>query len=331
MIKALGLLSGGLDSTLAVKLMINSGIKVTAINFVSPFCLCSKKGCQHQATRISRELGIKIKVFSKGEDYLEIVKNPKYGYGKNMNPCIDCRIFMLKKTKRFMDEVGASFIFTGEVLGQRPMSQRKKAMLLIERESGLEGLILRPLSAKLLIPTIPEKYGWVNREKLLNISGRGRKPQFELVKKFNIKDYTCPAGGCRLTDSKFALRLKESFSYGEDTLKDIKFLKYGRHFRLAGGIKVIVGRNEKENLIISNLADREDWLIEAVGGRSPLVYMKNKNYHKSNIETAVSICLKYGKYNPDNPKARIYNKNGFEEFIYSKPLNFENSDVKRID
>jgi len=238
---------------------------------------------------------------------------------------------MLKKTKKYMDESGASFIFTGEVLGQRPMSQRKNAMLLIERESGLEGLILRPLSAKLLNPTIPEQNGWVSREKLLNLSGRGRKPQFKLVKKFDIKNYSCPAGGCRLTDSKFSLRLKNSLSHGEDTLKDIKLLKYGRHFRLPDGTKVIVGRNEQENLIILNLADIDDWLIEAAGGRSPLIFMKNKNYHKSNIEKAVSLCLRYAKFNPENPKVRIYNKKGFEEFINSKPLNFNNSDVKRID
>ncbi|MCX6750308.1 MAG: hypothetical protein NTZ83_02540, partial [Candidatus Pacearchaeota archaeon] len=255
MTKAIGLLSGGLDSTLAVKLMMNQGIEVTALNFITPFCTCTRKGCRHEASRIAKEFVIKIKVISVKEDYIEMVRNPKHGYGKNMNPCIDCRILMLKKAKEYMKEISASFLFTGEVLGQRPMSQRKNAMKIIEKEAGLEGLILRPLSARFLEPTIPEREGLVNRERMLNIRGRWRKPQMELAEEFGIEDYQCPAGGCRLTDPQFAKRVKEAFEHDEDGIQDMNLLKYGRHFRLPSGAKVIVGRNEEENSIISKFAE----------------------------------------------------------------------------
>ena len=191
---AIGLLSGGLDSTLAVKLMLNQDIEVMVLNFITPFCTCTKKGCKHEASRIANEFGIVIKVIAAGDDYIKVVRNPKHGYGKNMNPCIDCRTFMLKKAKEYMEEIGASFLFTGEVLGQHPMSQRREAMTLIEKEAGLEGLILRPLSAQFLEPTIPEKEGLIDREKLLGIRGRLRKPQMELTEELGIKDYQCPAG-----------------------------------------------------------------------------------------------------------------------------------------
>ncbi|MGA9388765.1 MAG: hypothetical protein WBV70_08085, partial [Candidatus Bathyarchaeia archaeon] len=195
--KALALLSGGLDSTLAVKLVLNQGVDVEAINFVSPFCLCGKGGCG--AAEAARRFNIPLKTMSVGEDYLRVIRKPKFGYGKNMNPCIDCRIFMLKKAKKYAKETGAAFIFTGEVLDQRPMSQHKKTLDLIEEEAGLKGKILRPLSAKLLQETDLEKKGLVNRERLLDIEGRSRRKQIELAEKLGIRDYPCPAGGCLLT------------------------------------------------------------------------------------------------------------------------------------
>ncbi|MCG3220706.1 MAG: hypothetical protein H7641_04935, partial [Candidatus Heimdallarchaeota archaeon] len=187
-IKGVGLLSGGLDSTLAVKLMIDQGVDVHVLNFVTPFCTCTRKGCRHEASRVAEVFGVPIKVISAGNDYIEMIKKPKYGYGSNMNPCVDCRIFMFRKAKQYMEEIGALFIFTGEVLGQRPMSQHRKALMIVEQESDLEGFVVRPLSARLLSPTVPEKEHWIDREKLLSIQGRRRLPQMELADKFGLRD-----------------------------------------------------------------------------------------------------------------------------------------------
>ena len=292
MTKAIGLLSGGLDSTLSVQLMLDQGIEVTALNFITPFCTCTKKGCKHEASRIAKKFGIPIKVVAGGSEYIKVIRNPEHGYGKNMNPCIDCRIFMLKKAKRYMEETNASFIFTGEVLGQRPMSQMRRTLKLIEKEAGLEGLILRPLSAQFLEPTIPEKEGLVSREKLFSIKGRSRKPQMKLAEKFSIKDYPCSAGGCRLTDPQFARRIKESFEHDEFSLNDIILLKYGRHFRLLSGAKVVVGRNKEENTVIRNLAKENDSLFEVMEYGSPTALLRNSNL-KNDIKTASSLCAGY--------------------------------------
>ena len=225
--KAIALLSGGLDSTLAARVVMEQGVELEALNFVTVFCTCTNRGATCLASQKAVEtLGIPLKVFNVSEEYLSVVKHPKHGYGRNMNPCIDCRIFMLMKTKTYMAESGASFIVTGEVLGQRPMSQRKDAMRLIEKEAGLEGLILRPLSAKVLQVTIPEKEGWVDREKLLRIQGRSRKPQIELAENYGIHDYPCPAGGCLLTDPGFAKRMKDLMVNRPDfSLNDVHLLK----------------------------------------------------------------------------------------------------------
>jgi len=264
-IKAVGLLSGGLDSTLAVKLMIDQGVEVHVLNFVTPFCTCTRKGCKHEASRVAKLFNVPVKIISAGRTYIEMIKNPKHGYGKNMNPCIDCRIFLFQKAKKYMKEIGARFIITGEVLGQRPMSQHKKALNIIEKESETEGLVVRPLSAKLFPPTIPEEKKWIDREKLLFIQGRRRIPQMELAKEFGINDYPCPAGGCRLTDPGFAKRLREAFEHDEDIIKDIRLLRYGRQFRLESGAKVIVGRNEEENMILKGFQDENDILMERQG------------------------------------------------------------------
>jgi len=304
-IKAVGLLSGGLDSTLTVKLMIDQGVEVTVLNFISPFCTCTRKGCRHEALRVAELFDIPVKVVTVGEDYLEIIRNPEHGYGRNMNPCIDCRIFMFQKAKIHMEEIGAHFIFTGEVLGQRPMSQHRKAMKIIEKESGLEGLVVRPLSAKLLPSTFPEEKQWIDREKLLSIQGRRRIPQMELADELGIKDYPCPAGGCRLTDPNFANRLRESFERGEDTIKDIQLLKYGRHFRLKSGAKVVVGRNEEENKILNGFFEKDDVLIEVTDVGSPVVLVKKTN-GKEDVKEASTLCIRYSDAEKeDKPNLRI--------------------------
>ncbi len=270
--RAIALLSGGLDSSLAVKMMIGQGIKITAVHFTSPFCNCSsrKAGCKLQARRVADEFGIPVQVIHKGMDYMRIVENPPHGYGRGLNPCIDCRIYMLKKVKAMMVDIGASFIITGEVLGQRPMSQHRAAIRKIEKESGLEGLILRPLSAKHFSPTIPEQEGIVDREKLLAFSGRSRKPQIDLAGRLGVKDYPCPAGGCLLTDPVIAARLRDLFAHVSDyDLVDLHLLKIGRHFRLQPGLKIVLGRNQEENERIQALAKRETILFIPEGFRGP--------------------------------------------------------------
>jgi len=273
-IKAISLVSGGLDSTLATKVILDQGIDVMAVNFLSPFCLCNKRGgCRHEAKYLADTLGIELKLIRVFDEYLKIVKHPKFGYGRNLNPCIDCRILILKKTKEFMKEIGVSFVVTGEVLGQRPMSQHRGALKLIEKETGLEGLILRPLSAKLLDETIPEKKGWVNRDKMLDYCGRSRKPQMALAKQFGLNDYPCPAGGCLLTDAGFSRRLKDLLEHSKDdnlNLNDIELLKLGRHFRMGPKNKLIVGRNEEENNRLLNLAIESDFIFEPTDIKGPV-------------------------------------------------------------
>jgi tRNA-specific 2-thiouridylase len=295
--KALALLSGGLDSTLAVKVMLEQGIQVEALNFTSPFCTCTGKnaGCKSEAVRVADELKIPIKVMNKGLEYLEIVRNPKHGYGKGMNPCIDCRIFLLRKAKAYMDKSGADFVITGEVLGQRPMSQRRNAMQLIERESGLEGLLLRPLSAGHFAPTIPEREGWVDRNRLPSIQGRSRKEQMELAEELDIKNYPCPAGGCLLTELSFVSKIKDVFDHAEQlNVRDFQLLKTGRHFRVGKGTKVIVGRNEAENEALERMAKPDEVTMRWTEGSSPIGLVTGI-LDEPLLETAAKILLRYTK------------------------------------
>jgi len=288
--KALALLSGGLDSTLALKLIVDQGIEVVALNFTSPFCLCGRGGCG--AIGIARQLKIPIKMINSGEDYLKVVRKPKYGYGKNMNPCIDCRIFMLNKAKKYAEEIGASFIFTGEVLDERPMSQHRKALDIIETEAGLKGKILRPLSAKLLPKTEAEEKGWVDREKLLDFRGRSRKRQLELSKSYKITGCPCPSGGCLLTYKEFADKVRDLFEHKKRIkMKDILLLKIGRHFRLKKN-KIIVGRNKDENKRLRDLKDGNDYLFEVPDCGSPITLLQGPKTEEA-IETAAVLTAQY--------------------------------------
>ena len=271
-IKAVAMLSGGLDSTLAVKVVADQGVEVLGVNFHTGFCLTddrrkmaglgariSPDSVKNQALQAGAKWRIPVEIIDISKEYLEILTNPKHGYGSAVNPCIDCRIYMLKKAREYMEKVGAKFIITGEVLGQRPMSQMRNTLRLIEKESGCSGIILRPLSAKHFEPTLPEIKGWVDREKLYDFSGRTRKPQMALAKKLGLDDYPQPAGGCCfLTDLNYARRLQDLFKYsGEKTLSptQVLLLKIGRHFRINDQAKVIVGRNEAENLFLEQSAE----------------------------------------------------------------------------
>lgn len=324
--KALVLLSGGLDSTLTIPIMLQQGIELEAINFVTPFCTCTRtKGCRNEAKRVSESFGISLKVFSNFKEYIEVIKNPKYGYGSGMNPCIDCRIFMFKKAKAYMEEVKADFIITGEVLGQRPMSQYRRAMKIIEEESGLAGLVLRPLSAKLLEPTLPEQRGWVNREYLLSISGRSRKPQISLAHSLQINEYPCAAGGCLLTDKQFAKRLKDLLTFTKNpTLNDIQLLKVGRHFRLSEKLKVIVGRNEEENKRLAILAEDEDIKLTVVNGKGPFVICRGIMTQDALLKSA-SIAAKYA-----DDKGEVTLSVNKEKIIKTGPIDDVELDRLRI-
>jgi tRNA-specific 2-thiouridylase len=294
--KAIALLSGGLDSTLAAKLVLEQGIELEALNFLTVFCTCTNRGETCLASQKAVDaLGIPLKVFNVSEEYLDVVKHPKHGYGSNMNPCIDCRIFMMKKAKAYLEETGASFIVTGEVLGERPMSQRRDAMRLIEKEAGLDGLVLRPLSAKLLSASIPEKEGWVDREKLLKIQGRSRKPQIQLADHFGIRDYPCPAGGCLLTDPGFAQRMRDLNRYHSDfLLNDVHLLKMGRHFRLSPHLKLVVGRNEEENQKIQTFSQEGDILFKVSRYPGPLSLLRGEA-EEGEVEKAAAITVRYSK------------------------------------
>jgi tRNA U34 2-thiouridine synthase MnmA/TrmU len=283
--KAVALLSGGLDSQLAIKIIKEQNIEVEAVNFITPFF------GNEAAKKASQRLNIPLRTIDITFKHLDIVKNPKYGYGKYMNPCIDCHALMIKEAGRYMKEISASFLITGEVLGQRPKSQNKEALTLVERESGWEGFILRPLSAKLLPITIPEKEGWIDRERLFSFSGRSRKAQMELAKSLNISEYPSPAGGCKLTEEVFSRRLKDLFNEERDiTIDEIHLLKVGRHFRLNKKIKLIVGRNKAENETILKLAGEDDILLTPSFHKGPITLLKNGD---TDILKAAMITARY--------------------------------------
>jgi len=254
--KALAVFSGGLDSILAAETIRRLGIDVLAVFFETPFFSASK------AIETAGAIDLPIKIKDITERHLEVVKNPPHGYGGNMNPCIDCHALMFRIAGEMLEEEGANFIITGEVLGQRPMSQNRGSLMVVERQSGMEGLIVRPLSAGCLPSTIPEERGWIRREDLLDFSGRSRKPQMALAKRLGITNYPSPAGGCLLTDEIFSRRLKDLMSFNPlFEIREIELLKTGRHFRLSPEAKLIVGRNEDENNSIVSLSKEVDFLM----------------------------------------------------------------------
>jgi len=326
-IKAVALLSGGLDSTLAVKLMLDQGIDVTALKFTSPFCMCDQKG-RCYALEVSKKFKIPLKVMKKGDEYLMIVRKPKFGYGSGMNPCIDCRIYTLKKAKEYSRKIGAKFIITGEVLNQRPMSQHMRALKVIEKEAGLEGMLLRPLSAKLLPKTEAESKGWVKRGKLLAIEGRTRKPQIALAEKLGITDYPSSGGGCLLTSKEFANKVRDLFKHQRKvTMEDMQLLKFGRHFRF-GENKIIVGRNEKENNALLKLKKKSDYAFDVPNFGSPITILQNKKTERA-IKLAAQLTAAYS----DAKKDRVLVKYGRKKLsgkITVTPMSREQIDKLRV-
>jgi len=310
------MLSGGLDSSLAVKVVVDQGIEVLGVNYNTGFCLTDHRrkmyglgarldpqSLHNAALAAGARWGLPVEIVDISDEFLGILTRPRHGYGSAINPCIDCRIFMLKKTRKYMEKIGARFIITGEVVGQRPMSQMRKTLNLIERESGCEGLILRPLSAKLLEPTIAEINGWIDREKLYDFNGRSRKPQIELAKELGLEEYPQPAGGCCfLTDKNYARRLRDLFRHAEEkrvATDQVLLLKVGRHFRLSGQSKVIVGRNEAENLFLEKTAGKLARL-NCTGVQGPLSLVEGEAEDEA-ISTAARITARYSDASLNEP------------------------------
>ncbi|MCI0469890.1 MAG: 7-cyano-7-deazaguanine synthase [Nitrospirae bacterium] len=295
MSKAIALYSGGLDSTLAILVAKKQGIDVTAVTFLTHFgCdVSDKSSCSKDPFSAAEKFGFKVKLCHLAERFIGIVMNPSFGYGKNMNPCIDCRILMLQEAREFMAMQGADFIITGEVLYQRPMSQRRDVLNAIDKKAGVTGYVLRPLSAKLLKPTIPEMLGMVDREGFCSFNGRSRKPQFALAAEFGLTDYPAPASGCLLTDPLYAYRLRELVTDNPSpSVRDINLLRVGRHFRLSKGCKAVVGRDQKENEAINSLAERGDALLHVEGYGSPETIVNSPSCI-DDIMKAAAICARY--------------------------------------
>lgn len=316
--KAIALLSGGLDSTLAAKIMEGLGIELIAFNTLSPFCLCnhrSASGCFHGAAAAAKMLGLKFVSCDVAAEFIEIVRDPEHGYGSHMNPCLDCRILLFRKAKELMAREQAAFIITGEVLGQRPMSQRREAMRLIDRAAGVEGLVLRPLCAKAMEETVPEKQGWVSREKMLSICGRGRREQFSLASELGIKDYPCPSGGCLLTDPEFSRKVKDLLAHGEFTVENARLLRLGRHFRIGPKLKLVVGRDQGENERLPDHVKEADAVFMPEEGASGPFALARGNI---GADAEAVCCSIVGRY-CDGPEGvmRVLRKrcNGRDAFI----------------
>ena len=332
-IRAIGLLSGGLDSTLAAKVLLEQGIDVVGLHYSTGFCMNDHrramarpdedpKRMRNEGLRAGADLGIPIEVLDAGEAYLKMVLNPKHGYGKRANPCIDCRIFMIHGAADYMREHGGHFVFTGEVLGQRPMSQHMQALRLIEKECGIEGYLLRPLSAKHLPPTIPERLGWVHRDGLLGISGRSRKEQITWSDTWGIGDYPQPAGGCcYLADENFARRFHDKRLHTDPQRirrEEMILLKVGRHFRLAPGVKIIVARDQSENQFLQRF-DLPGWRFEALRCGSPITVVEGEL--DDNLKMLIaSITARYSDRRGEPLVEVAARRDGREEVLLVPPV-----------
>lgn len=294
-IRALGVFSGGLDSMLAARVLTEQGVEVELLTFVTPFF------GPERARKSAAILGLPLREMDITEKYYPLLFTPRYGFGKGHNPCIDCHILMLREAAAVMQAEGFHFLFTGEVLGQRPMSQNRQALELVAKGSGVPELVLRPLSAQLLPPTLPEREGWVDRERLLNLSGRGRKRQMELAEKYGLRDYPSPAGGCLLTDPGYAARLKELLAHQAQVARqDLELLKWGRHFRLPAGPKAVVGRTRRENEAITGLVRPGDLMLKVLGVPGPVVLIPGGGAGEA-VAQAARLAAAYSDARPGTP------------------------------
>jgi hypothetical protein len=312
-------MSGGLDSTLAAKLIKDQGIEVIAICFKSYFF------DEYNAQRMCKQIGVQLEVVNFSEEHFEMVKNPKHGFGKNMNPCIDCHAMMMRYSGKLLEDFNADFIITGEVLNQRPMSQNKQALNTVKNESGFGDKILRPLCALTLEPTEMELTGLVDREKLLNFSGRNRKPQMQLAKDWGITDYPSPAGGCRLTEPNYSIRLKEALDRNGDlSEKEIALLRYGRHFLTPSGTKIIVSRTGEEGEIIKKLLTKKDIVFLPLSHMGAMGLIHGEGTEEDKV-LAGQFTARYGKGKDEASVTFKYGSFGteFKDTIDVKPATDE--------
>jgi tRNA-specific 2-thiouridylase len=310
-IRALGLFSGGLDSMLAAAVLRAQGLEVTLICWVTPFYGAER------ARASAAHLGLPLRELDLTEKFLPLIYDPPHGWGKGHNPCIDCHILMLREAGAFLEAEGFDFLFTGEVLGQRPMSQNRGSLNLIAKESGFADILLRPLSAKFLKTTRPELEGWVDREKLFNLSGRGRKRQIALAGEYGITRYPAPAGGCLLTDPGYAARLKELLRHLQEIpapRRELELLKYGRHFRLPGGAKAVVGRMQRENEVLADLKAPGDFLVKVEKIPGPLVLVSGAAAGED-LELAAGLAAAYSDAASGTP-VRVRAANNGRERIF---------------
>jgi tRNA U34 2-thiouridine synthase MnmA/TrmU len=325
--KAVALISGGLDSVLAAKVVIEQGFGIIGLYFTSAFSKSYGHECDTHAALVSKAIGIDLRVMDMGQDYIDLIRNPVHGYGKHINPCIDCKIFMLKKAKAMMQELNAPFVVTGEVLGQRPMSQRRDTLGVIERDADMKGMILRPLSAALLPPTKAELNGLIQREKLLGISGRSRTVQLQLAERYGIKGYSTPAGGCLLTDKNFSEKLRDLFADKQAvTLNDVRLLTVGRHYRLDGGVKIVIGRDNKENKVLISLAPHGYHLFIPHGFPGPVALLSG-NPTQDIKQTIGRLIITYSKQVPGRAYRIHY---GDEIFDPGEPLPIHTTGLRRV-
>ena len=302
--KAIALFSGGLDSTLAMKLIIDQGIEVLAVNINTGFG-STKDRLEHMQS-MCNQVGAELKIVDIQSEYLQdVLFDPKYGYGKNFNPCIDCHAKMFAVAKRIMEAEGASFLLSGEVMGQRPMSQNKDALQTVLNESNCDGLLLRPMSALRLAPTIAEEKGWVDRDKLEGITGRSRDRQLELAKEIGLDDFESPGGGCLLTDENFGKKMFDFIKFDTFEVKDIPVMKFGRHFRLENGAKLVIGRDKDENVHLQNIDNDKYYHIKTVGLPGPHALL-SKDASKEDKDLATSAVLTYCKTSVENSYTLSY-------------------------
>ena len=322
MTRALALFSGGLDSILACRVVAAQGIMVQAVKFVTPFFgyeLLARE--QEYAREIKDSYGIEVVLRDVSESYFAMLRNPSYGYGKNFNPCIDCKILLLKEAKRLMSEFSASFLITGEVLGQRLMSQRRDTLRVIERDSGCTGILLRPLCAKNQEPTLVEREGVVDRELLLDFNGRGRQPQIQLAERFGITGYPRPAGGCVLTEPDQARRIAWYYArYPEVRLNDIRLLLFGRHFQLPHGGWFVLGRDEAENERLEALHVSGDFLVYMPERSGPMGILHGAR-HPDDFAAAAGLVVRFGKKMVDASAATVlFVSESDERRLVAEPL-----------
>jgi hypothetical protein len=292
--RAVALISGGLDSALAIHLVKSQGIDLTAVHFTSFFSSGDPSRDDSTVTSVARQLAVPVVFTQRGDDFLSVIRKPRYGHGKNLNPCIDCRIYTFIKAKELMQQLGASFLVTGEVVGQRPMSQQRNTLRLIEKQAGCDNIVLRPLSAKILPPTLPEQAGVVDREKLLDVAGRGRKVQLKLAEEIGLSGYSAPAGGCLLTDRGYSGRLRDLLADKEDvSAGDLQALAIGRHVRVRPGLKLVIGRRDAENQLLWDAA-AEGVLFFPIGFPGPVVLAMGRPTPEEELLIG-GVILRYAK------------------------------------